>query len=700
MRSEGVRARLSRPPPSLAGSEGVRNDRGHSSPRAPIQPQKPGFRRAHGPGRGGDRARWRRPARPAAPRGRGGRRDGAAATTSSPRRRPGRARASRTWCRRSSRARRSSSRPRRSPSRTSSGTRTSRTSREHGGVSFTAALLKGRSQYVCRAKLRAALDGQAMLDERPGPTLARDLERLEQFAADVPVRGSRRRRHRGRVAPGRELRAPRVPGRGQVQRRRGVLRREGARPRPRSADILVVNHALYCAHLASSGNVLPEHDVVVFDEAHALPDVATGAFGLDLVADRPAPARVAAEHRRGRPRRHRPRRRGRRRARDTRSSRSTAGSTRPTARSPRRSARRPSGWRPRTRRSTRPRTRPRPRRSPSSPHPRLEALRRLAEPARRRGRVARGRRPAPRADQRRRGARRHACSRSSRSSWCRRRSVAAPASRRSRRRLGLDPAAELGPVLIPDGPDSAGDDPTTSSVPGSGTPTSRSSRRSTSASRRCSTWPSTSPSRRTRRGPKPRREEVCGLVCGRRRPRPGALHVAGGRHPAERRAARRRRPPDPRAGRRAHAPRCSSSSAPTSDRASSRRAASGWASTCPGRAACSSSSTACRSRDPTTRWPRPAARAAERTGGSGFRDVDLPAAALVLAQGAGRLIRSRHDHGVVAVLDRRLATAGYRDTLLDALPADATGHRPGGRPRVPRRHHHRHRLTGGRRVTA
>ena len=60
--------------------------------------------------------------------------------------------------------------------------------------------------------------------------------------------------------------------------------------------------------------------------------------------------------------------------------------------------------------------------------------------------------------------------------------------------------------------------------------------------------------------------------------------------------------------------------------------------------------------------------AAERAGGSGFRDVDLPAAALVLAQGAGRLVRSRQDRGVVAVLDRRLATAGYRDALLDALP--------------------------------
>src|SRR5262249_45143728 len=55
--------------------------------------------------------------------------------------------------------------------------------REHGWADFTAALLKGRSQYICRAKLRRALAGQPLLDERPGPTLARDLERLERFAA-------------------------------------------------------------------------------------------------------------------------------------------------------------------------------------------------------------------------------------------------------------------------------------------------------------------------------------------------------------------------------------------------------------------------------------------------------------------------------------------------------------------------------------
>ena len=40
----------------------------------------------------------------------------------------------------------------------------------------------------------------------------------------------------------------------------------------------------------------------------------------------------------------------------------------------------------------------------------------------------------------------------------------------------------------------------------------------------------------------------------------------------------------------------------------------------------------------------------------------------MLAQGAGRLIRTADDRGVVAVLDPRLATASYRGVLLSTLP--------------------------------
>jgi ATP-dependent DNA helicase DinG len=58
----------------------------------------------------------------------------------------------------------------------------------------------------------------------------------------------------------------------------------------------------------------------------------------------------------------------------------------------------------------------------------------------------------------------------------------------------------------------------------------------------------------------------------------------------------------------------------------------------------------------------------DRAGASAFEDVDLPRAATLLAQGAGRLIRSMTDRGVVAVLDPRLAKAGYRTRLLAGLP--------------------------------
>lgn len=60
--------------------------------------------------------------------------------------------------------------------------------------------------------------------------------------------------------------------------------------------------------------------------------------------------------------------------------------------------------------------------------------------------------------------------------------------------------------------------------------------------------------------------------------------------------------------------------------------------------------------------------AATRAKQNAFAAVDLPAAAVLLAQGAGRLVRTATDHGVVAVLDKRLATASYRWTLVRSLP--------------------------------
>jgi ATP-dependent DNA helicase DinG len=61
-------------------------------------------------------------------------------------------------------------------------------------------------------------------------------------------------------------------------------------------------------------------------------------------------------------------------------------------------------------------------------------------------------------------------------------------------------------------------------------------------------------------------------------------------------------------------------------------------------------------------------KAVDEAGGSGFRAVSVPRAGLLLAQGAGRLIRGVDDRGVVAVLDSRLATAGYARALRASLP--------------------------------
>ncbi|GAB6986267.1 ATP-dependent DNA helicase [Nocardioides pyridinolyticus] len=61
-------------------------------------------------------------------------------------------------------------------------------------------------------------------------------------------------------------------------------------------------------------------------------------------------------------------------------------------------------------------------------------------------------------------------------------------------------------------------------------------------------------------------------------------------------------------------------------------------------------------------------KAADEAGGNGFMQVAATHAALLLAQGAGRLVRTHTDRGVVAVLDPRLATARYGGFLRASLP--------------------------------
>ena len=157
---------------------------------------------------------------------------------------------------------------------------------EHGGVPFTFALLKGRSNYVCRAKLTAAAEPDALFDAPVGASFGSQLEQLQKFAASSETgdRGDLRAAITDAAWSAVSCAPSECPGKSNCNDGPTCFA-ERARDRAREASILVVNHALYCTHLASGVNVLPEHDVVILDEAHAFTDNATNAFSADLSPD-------------------------------------------------------------------------------------------------------------------------------------------------------------------------------------------------------------------------------------------------------------------------------------------------------------------------------------------------------------------------------------------------------------------------------
>lgn len=71
---------------------------------------------------------------------------------------------------------------------------------------------------------------------------------------------------------------------------------------------------------------------------------------------------------------------------------------------------------------------------------------------------------------------------------------------------------------------------------------------------------------------------------------------------------------------------------------------------------------------PTDPVVRARSLAIERSGGNPFMELFVPGAAIALKQGFGRLIRTRRDYGIVALLDERVHTKGYAKRLLRALP--------------------------------
>ena len=61
---------------------------------------------------------------------------------------------------------------------------------------------------------------------------------------------------------------------------------EAAIDAARECRLIITNHHLYALHLASERRILPDHDAVIFDEAHKLEAASSAAFGVDIGSGR------------------------------------------------------------------------------------------------------------------------------------------------------------------------------------------------------------------------------------------------------------------------------------------------------------------------------------------------------------------------------------------------------------------------------
>jgi ATP-dependent DNA helicase DinG len=157
---------------------------------------------------------------------------------------------------------------------------------QHGALPFAFSVLKGRANYLCLAKLRAADAPDVLFEQAVSRNFSQKLDGLRAFAqrSETGDRTDISDDITNADWAAVSSHALECPGRADCGDGAECFA-ERARDRAHDASILVVNHALYCAHLASDGHVLPDHDVVIIDEAHAFRDNATNAFAAEMSAE-------------------------------------------------------------------------------------------------------------------------------------------------------------------------------------------------------------------------------------------------------------------------------------------------------------------------------------------------------------------------------------------------------------------------------
>jgi len=161
----------------------------------------------------------------------------------------------------------------------------------HLGRPFEFAVVKGRSNYLCRQRALEVAGGgdQLSMDDLGDDVgaLGKEIIRLVEWArtSDTGDRADLAFEPKPKAWAAVSVSAVECPGAAKCPSGEACFA-EDARRRAEGADVVVVNTHLYGAHLASGGHVLPEHEVVVFDEAHALEDVAADSLGVELGAGR------------------------------------------------------------------------------------------------------------------------------------------------------------------------------------------------------------------------------------------------------------------------------------------------------------------------------------------------------------------------------------------------------------------------------
>lgn len=159
---------------------------------------------------------------------------------------------------------------------------------EPEGISFTWAVVKGRQNYLCRSRLVERLEEEGVFSQQSSfegldYEMSEELRTLAGWANTDPT-GDRD----DRPAEITDAEWERVsvsgmecPGRDDCPQA-GDCFAMAALDRAAQADIVVVNHHLYGNNLAMGGSVLPDHDILIVDEAHRFEDTMASALGVEL----------------------------------------------------------------------------------------------------------------------------------------------------------------------------------------------------------------------------------------------------------------------------------------------------------------------------------------------------------------------------------------------------------------------------------